>query len=184
METKDAKELTQAIDEKPLTINPHVRWMIRRDMPTVLAIESECFEFPWGEEDFVRCLRQRNCIGMVAEFEEQVVGFMIYELHKTRLHLLGLAVSPLLQRQGIGSVMMQKLLSKLCQQRRHTIACEVRESNLKALYFMKACGLRAVKVLRGYYEESDEDAYLMRYRLNMPVATMREAIEEEEAEGS
>ena len=32
------------------------------------------FEFPWSEEDFIRCLRQRNCIGMVAEHDEQVVG--------------------------------------------------------------------------------------------------------------
>ena len=71
----------------------HIRWMIRRDMPEVLQIEGESFEFPWSEEDFLRCLQQRNCIGMVAEHEENVVGFMIYELHKSRLHLLNFAVS-------------------------------------------------------------------------------------------
>ena len=54
----------------------HIRWMIRRDMPSVLAIEQECFEFPWYEDDFVRCLRQRNCIGMVAELDDKVVGYM------------------------------------------------------------------------------------------------------------
>ncbi len=62
----------------------HVRWMIRRDMSDVLAIESESFEFPWSEEEFVRCLRQRNCIGMVAELDDRIVGYMIYELHKNR----------------------------------------------------------------------------------------------------
>jgi len=41
----------------------HIRWMIRRDMPEILEIERQSFEFPWCEEDFVRCLRQRNCIG-------------------------------------------------------------------------------------------------------------------------
>ena len=60
----------------------HVRWMIRRDMPEVLTIEQEAFEFPWSEEDFTRCLRQRNCIGMVAEMADSVVAFMIYELHR------------------------------------------------------------------------------------------------------
>ncbi len=73
-------------------LRAHIRWMIRRDMAEVLEIESEGFEFPWREEDFIRCLRQRNCIGMVAEHAERVVGFMIYELHKTRLHLLNFAV--------------------------------------------------------------------------------------------
>ena len=52
-------------------LKAHIRWMIRRDMPEVLAVEGESFEFPWCEEDFLRCLRQRNCIGMVAEQHRQ-----------------------------------------------------------------------------------------------------------------
>ena len=47
-------------------IRVHIRWMIRRDMPEVLQTEQESFEHSWTEEDFLRCLRQRNCIGMVA----------------------------------------------------------------------------------------------------------------------
>ncbi len=30
-------------------VRVHIRWMIRRDMPEVLAIEDESFEFPWLE---------------------------------------------------------------------------------------------------------------------------------------
>ena len=62
--------------------NSHIRWMIRRDYAEVLAIEARGFEFPWCEDDFIRCLRQRNCIGMVAERDDRVAGFMVYELHK------------------------------------------------------------------------------------------------------
>src|SRR2546423_1822739 len=72
----------------------HIRWMIRRDMPEVLQTEQQSFEYPWTEEDFLRCLRQRNCIGMVAEQGEKVVGFMIYELPKAKLHILNFAVHP------------------------------------------------------------------------------------------
>ena len=68
-------------------VRVHIRWMIRRDMPEVLQIEQESFDYSWTEEDFLRCLRQRNCIGMVAEQGEKVVGFMIYELHKNKLHI-------------------------------------------------------------------------------------------------
>ena len=78
----------------------HIRWMIRRDMAGVLEIEKLGFEFSWSEEDFVRCLRQRNCIGMVCEYEERVVGFMIYELHKNRIHVLNFAVHPDFSRSG------------------------------------------------------------------------------------
>src|SRR3989475_11299114 len=79
----------------------HIRWMIRRDMPEVLQAEQLSFEFAWTEEDFLRCLRQRNCIGMVAEQGEKVVGFMIYELHKSKLHILNFAVHPSWRRGGV-----------------------------------------------------------------------------------
>jgi ribosomal-protein-alanine N-acetyltransferase len=142
----------------------HIRWMIRRDMDDAMDIEQESFEFPWSEEDFTRCLRQRNCIGMVAEHEDRIVGFMIYELHKTRLHVLNFAVSREFRRLGVGSQMIEKLVGKLSQQRRSRILLEVRETNLAAQLFFRRCGFRAVSVLRDFYEDTTEDAYLMQYR--------------------
>ena len=142
----------------------HIRWMIRRDMREVLDIERTSFEFPWLEEDFIRCLRQRNCIGMVAEHGDQVVGFMIYELHKSRLHILNFAVSERARHQGVGQQMIDKLISKLTSQRRTRITLEVRETNLAAQLFFKANRFRATSVLRSYYEDSPEDAYVMQFR--------------------
>lgn len=142
----------------------HIRWMIRRDMASVIEIEDRSFEFPWSEEEFIRCLRQRNCIGMVAESNEQVVGFMIYELHKNRLHILNFAVHPDFRRQRIGGSMVDKLVSKLSYQRRSRIMLEVRETNLAAQLFFKDLGFRAISVLREFYEDSIEDAYLMQFR--------------------
>ena len=141
----------------------HIRWMIRRDMQEVLAIERESFEFPWFEEDFIRCLRQRNCIGMVAEHGERVVGFMIYELHKSRLHILNFAVASNVRRQSVGRQMVEKLVSKLSSQRRTRISLEVRETNLPAQLFFKHSGFRATSVLRAYYDDSPEDAYVMQF---------------------
>ena len=156
------KEAEMSQDSKQ-QLRVHIRWMIRRDMPEVLAIEQESFEFPWFEEDFIRCLRQRNCIGMVAEHGERVVGFMIYELHKTRLHILNFAVTQNMRGRGIGRQMAEKLVSKLSSQRRTRITLEVRETNLIAQLFFKQVGFRATNVLRSYYEDSPEDAYVMQF---------------------
>ncbi len=143
----------------------HIRWMIRRDMPEVLQIEQESFDYSWTEEDFLRCLRQRNCIGMVAEQGDKVVGFMIYELHKTKLHILNFAVPAAVRRQGVGAQMVAKLVSKLSSHRRTRITLEVRETNLAAQLFFRSQEFRAVRVLRAYYEDSGEDAFLMHYCL-------------------
>lgn len=142
----------------------HIRWMIRRDMAEVIEIENHSFEFSWCEEDFVRCLRQRNCIGMVAEHHERVLGFMIYELHKNRLHVLNFAVHPEYRRRGVGGQMIQKLSSKLGLGRRNRIMLEVRETNLAAQLFFRELGFRAISLLRDFYEDTTEDAYLMQYR--------------------
>jgi ribosomal-protein-alanine N-acetyltransferase len=146
-------------------VRVHIRWMIRRDMPEVLQTEQASFDYAWTEEDFLRCLRQRNCIGMVAEQGEKVVGFMIYELHKTKLHILNFAVHPACRRAGVGAQMVAKLISKLSSHRRTRITLEVRETNLAAQLFFRAQGFRAVRVLRSYYEDSGEDAFLMQYQL-------------------
>ena len=143
----------------------HIRWMIRRDMPEVLQAEQSSFEYAWTEEDFLRCLRQRNCIGMVAEQGEKVVGFMIYELHKSKLHILNFAVHPPHRRGGVGAQMVAKLISKLSSHRRTRITLEVRETNLPAQLFFRKQGFRALRVLRAFYEDSGEDAYLLQYRL-------------------
>jgi len=148
----------------------HIRWMIRRDMPDVLKTELSSFEYSWTEEDFLRCLRQRNCIGMVAEQDEKVVGFMIYELHKSRLHILNFAVAPNMRRTRIGSQMVGKLIAKLSSHRRTKITLAVRESNLPAQLFFRDLDFRAVKVLRSYYEDSGEDAFQMEYRVAVPEA--------------
>jgi ribosomal-protein-alanine N-acetyltransferase len=152
------------------TLRVHIRWMIRRDMPEILEIENSSFEFPWSDDDFIRCLRQRNCIGMVAECDDRVVGFMIYELHKTRLHVLNLAVHPDFRRRGIGTQMAEKLISKLSHDRRNRILLEVRETNLTAQLFFRSANFRAISVLRDFYEDTVEDAYLMECRYQPTVA--------------
>lgn len=147
-------------------LDVQIRWLIRRDMPEVLRIERQSFEFPWTDEDFLCCLRQRNCIGMVAEYDHQIVGFMVYELHKARLHILNFAVAAEFRRMGVGTQMVLRLVDKLSQQRRNEIVMEVRERNLDAQMFFKSQSFRAVSVLRSHYDDTDEDAYIMRFRID------------------
>ena len=167
----------------------YVRWLIKRDMPEVLRIEQQSFEHAWTEKDFLSCLRHRNVIGMVAEQGEKVVGFMIYELHKAKLHVVKLGVAPEHRRQGhcetgkrwdtvstpstggIGTLLLRELISKLAAHRRTAITVDVRETNLGAQLFFKASGFEAVRVLRGWYEDTGEDAYRMGYCIRAEAST-------------
>jgi len=143
----------------------NTRWLIRRDMPEVLAIEEASFANPWSEEDFLCLLRQRNSIGMVVEDDCCVLGFMFYSLHKKKLELHNFAVHPERRQQKVGHTMLTKLKHKLSMQRRHTIEVGVRESNLSAQLFFQSESFVAVNVDRGHYDDTGEDRYLLRFDL-------------------
>lgn len=143
----------------------HIRWMIRRDMPEVQHIEDASYDLGWTEEDFLRCLRNRNCIGMVAERGDEVLGYMLYTLHDTRIHILNFSVHPQCRRQDVGTQMLAKMVGKLSSHRRNRITLEVRETNLAAQLFFRAQGFQAVRVLREHYEDTNEAAYRFAYRL-------------------
>jgi ribosomal-protein-alanine N-acetyltransferase len=148
--------------------NLHIRWMIRADMPEVLAIERASFGDPWREDDFARALRQRHIIGRVVERDGRIIGYMIYELHRNRLHLLNIGVAPDCRRCGVGRAMIGHLQAKLSE-RRSRIMLEVCETNLDGQLFFRALGFRAISVLHDLYKNTAEDAYLMRYRVAQEV---------------
>jgi ribosomal-protein-alanine N-acetyltransferase len=141
------------------------RMMIRRDMPEVLSIERASFESPWFEEEFVACLRQRNCIFRVAEIGERIVGFVSYELRKTRLHLLNVAVHPDFRLRGVGRALIELPIRRLTPTRRNRLTLEIRERNLGAQLFFSRMGFRCTAQLHDFYDDAPEDAYLFEYRI-------------------
>lgn len=148
----------------------HTRWMIRRDMPEVMEIENSSFDCPWSEDDFTKCLRQRNSIGFVAELDSRIIGHMIYELHQRRLCVLNFAVHPDFRRRKVGTQLIEKLRGKLSANRRNRITLAIRETNLNGQLFFSELGFRATSVERDYYDDSGEDAYVFQWR--MPVNSL------------
>jgi [ribosomal protein S18]-alanine N-acetyltransferase len=145
-------------------LQTHIRWMTRRDYPQVMEIENECFEFPWTEEDLTRCIRTRNYIGIIAEESDRVLGYAVYELQTHGIHILNLGIHPKFRRRKIASQLIEKLFGKMGVQRRTRLTLEVRESNVAAQVFFRSLGFRATKILRNYYDDTDEDAYCMIYK--------------------
>ena len=162
----DETDLRSLKFEIPVADQVHLRWMLSRDVGQVSAIERSCFEFSWTEEEFTRCLRQRNCVGMVAECHGEIVGFMIYELTRNRISLLNLGIHPRFRGHHVGRRLIEKLIGKLSGERRNRVICEVREKNLSAQLFFRSLGFRAVSILRNFYDQTREDAYVMQYRVS------------------
>lgn len=151
--------------------------MVRRDLPEVLAIEQACYKKPWTEAEFVNRLKGKGTIGMSLRSEDGAVnGFMVYangdratldlgdKAALDRITLVSLAVKPELHRQGLGSLMLDKLKYKAACGRRKEIVTLVHEGNLSAHLWLKANGFFCFKVGRKVYANG-ADGLWFRYDL-------------------
>jgi ribosomal-protein-alanine N-acetyltransferase len=132
------------------TVPVHIRWTIGRDLPETLAIEEAARQWDaWSDDEFCRRLRERNCVGMVAERcpgDGAILGFMLYRLYAGHICLDNLAVHPDHRRRGVGTEMVRKLLGKLSAGRRTFLRVDVPEEDVGAQLFFRALGLPAVGV--------------------------------------
>lgn len=141
-----------------------LRYMLRQDLDSVVAIDKDLFDCSWTKAEFVLAMKQKNTIGMVVvERNEEVVGYMVYEIHRHKIQILNFAVRARSQRLGIGRQMVERLKGRLDFKQREMIVTEVRESNLDAQLFFKSQGFKCTSILHGFYhpEHTTDAAYEM-----------------------
>ena len=150
-----------------IATNPiHIRWLIRRDLDRVLAIERASFAAPWNIGDFYAVLKHRTVAGIVAEaaMSGLVVGYAVFDLRPDRIELINLAVAPDYRLRWIGKQLVRRLSDRL-RGRRNLIRARVSERNLGAQLFFRDQGFVATGIEREPYGEPDHDAYVMDFTI-------------------
>ncbi|HEV3259978.1 MAG TPA: GNAT family N-acetyltransferase, partial [Gemmataceae bacterium] len=174
--------------------DPAVRWLIQRDLPAVVEIERQTAGYGWTEEDFRTALRSIRTVGQVAEVNDEVVGFVVYNIARQRrqveeyagseargpstarqtrgilcppvqIDLLNIGVAPAWQRRGIGRALLGRLEQKI-ERGGGCLRAVVPEINLAVQLFLRQGGYKAVRILRGHF--GDRDGYLMARRQARP----------------
>jgi ribosomal-protein-alanine N-acetyltransferase len=137
----------------------NIRWLVRRDLTDIINIEQLSYEVAWTKQDFERQLQHKNCIGLVATLKEDIVGYVIYMLHKERIEVINMAVHPKYQKQGIGTTILEKIKNKLGN-KRNRMTVDIEEYNLIAQLFLKSNGFLATRTNK--YSDS-ADSYEMEF---------------------
>lgn len=117
----------------------HVRWLIRRDMPTILELEARTKPEPLTESEIVKHLRLRNVIGLVAGDDDIIEGYVLYTLHKKHLDIFRMCV----YHEGAAFSLVNHLSQKLYLPRRTHMDVHISLSDLPILNAMKAFGFVA-----------------------------------------
>lgn len=131
-----------------------IRWMIRRDMPEVLAMDADMYTNKWDDTDYIGMLRNRNCIGMVVEHDQtrKLVGSMVYSLRRSSLMVERHTVALAHQEAGIvEAILWEKLKDKLSWERRNKLFYNVPDDSqyLAVHVGLRNNGWRAIAIIDG-----------------------------------
>ncbi len=138
-----------------------VRPMTKEDIPQVSAIENETFSLPWKPHDFLSMIQNDDNIYLVAETNEQIVGYCGFIGIMNQGHISNVAVVKEYHHKGIAYGMLIELINMGRQRDIDAFTLEVRIGNEKAINLYKKLGFRNSGIRPNFYAYPREDALIM-----------------------
>ena len=135
-----------------------------QDIPALLALEETLFPTDaWGAASWWSELAGRpRREYVVAEDDGQVVGYAGLDHGGEVADIMTVAVSPTAQGRGLGSELVDDLLTRAVTGGAHQVMLEVRADNPRAETLYAHKGFDVVTRRRRYYQPGDVDALVMR----------------------
>ncbi len=143
-----------------------LRKMRESDLPAVLAIEQDSYDFPWTASIFRDCLRV-GYYSQVYVSQHGVLGYSIMSLSAGECHLLNLCIHPEFRARGLGSRLIGQLLDVARRKRAGIMLLEVRTSNHAAYRLYTRMGFNEIGMRKDYYpaRRGREDALVLAWDL-------------------
>lgn len=139
------------------------------DVDEVTRIENDAYPFPWTRGNFLDSLDSGYDAWVLRESGGRLAGYFLLMPVVDEMHLLNITVRPDLQRQRLGSRLMDKVRERTTAGGMASILLEVRPSNQHALAVYRHIGFAQIGVRKHYYPAaagSREDAIVMRLPLD------------------
>ncbi len=136
------------------------------DIWQVLEIAKDSFSMPWSKESFITEYKNPQSIFKVAEFNDEIIGYIIAKKILDEAEILSIAVKQSFRRRGIAEALLKELISTLKKEAVKVCYLEVRISNFSAINLYKKAGFRECGIRKNYYILPSEDALLMKIELN------------------
>jgi ribosomal protein S18 acetylase RimI-like enzyme len=143
------------------------RWIIRADIPNLVALDEAANVRSWDAEQFISTLKGGNSTGHILELCDsgRVIGCILYEIHANHYEITKFVVHPEFRNSGVANDLLRILKNKLSVDRRPLINAIVDEYDTATQQLLWAAGFRATGVMQGYFESLFEtsDGYVFKY---------------------
>ena len=125
--------------------------MAEEHIDGVVTLEEATFSIPWTRADFEREVRENT---MAIYYVALMDGRVQKDISQTWAYWRRYA-------EGIGSMLMEKLIEKALEKEMTGITLEVRMGNRPAQALYHKYGFKAEGIRKNYYPDTKEDAIIM-----------------------
>lgn len=141
----------------------NIRKMTMDDLEQVIVIEQSLFTSPWGKTHFIYELTQNPfAINLVGELDSKIVSVGCLWAIFERAEITTIGVSKEYQHQGLGEMMLQRMMDEAKLAGCSHVFLDVRVSNAPAIRLYQRLGCSIFHTVKQYYTDNGEDAYQMR----------------------
>ncbi len=140
-----------------------IRRMQKGDLDDVQKIEVASYgDHHWSKDAFANELTNNYARYYVAlNDSDEVIGYMGLWHIIDEAHFSTICVSPDYRRKSVGEALFKRLVDDCYENLIKYITLEVRVSNVKAQGLYTKYGLKNLGTRKGYYQDNNEDAYIM-----------------------
>jgi [ribosomal protein S18]-alanine N-acetyltransferase len=133
-----------------------------QDFDRLCELDRICFPpaIAYDPEEIAGALLQPRTLCLVAEQNNQVVGFILFDYRRAVGHITTIDLHPDQRRRGLGNRFMRLAEDHLRERGVRRIVLEVATNNAAAIAFYRGNGFATGRLLPHYYREGT-DAYLM-----------------------
>ena len=128
----------------------------------VVLIERLSFTTPWTKEAFISELTRNKCARYRIILKDgRVIAYGGMWIMLDEAHVTNIAVHPEFRGIGLGSMLMEDMISVARESGVHAMTLEVRVNNTHAISLYKKYGFAEIAIRKGYYQDTGEDAIIM-----------------------
>lgn len=145
-------------------MNIKITSMTLTDVNTIKNNLISDFDNFWTYQILKEELESENSSYLIARMNDKIIGFAGIKVVLDEADIMNIVIKKNYRNQGIGTLLLESLISLAKRLNLNSLSLEVSEENLPAIHLYQKFGFESLGVRKNYYQ--DKNGIIMTKKLN------------------
>lgn len=145
-------------------MNIKITPMTLTDVNTIKNNLISDFDNFWTYQILKEELESENSSYLIARMNDEIIGFAGIKVVLDEADIMNIVIKKNYRNQGIGTLLLENLISLAKSLNSNSLSLEVSEKNLPAIHLYQKFGFESLGVRKNYYQ--DKNGIIMTKKLN------------------